>query len=92
MSTLETLRDVLSKCEDGKAYFVTFHSGKKLLLKDFEAVDESIYERDDLFVGWVISTVEGDRRFFTPGSGIQFSLTEVKEIAAASDNTLLFRS
>ena len=87
---MKTLRDVLANCDEGKEYLVTFHSGTQLVLKDFEPVDKSIYGRDDLFVGWVVSQVKGDKRFFTPGSGIQFGLSEIKEVAVNSNGSVLY--
>ena len=88
---MTTLRDILEKAEDNTEYVITFRSGNKLGLKDFESVDESIYEKDDLFVGWVVSQVKCDKRFFTPGTGFQFALNDVTEVALKESGKLLYQ-
>ena len=87
---MTTLREILENSEDNKEYIVTFRSGNKLGLKDFEPVDKTIYGKDNLFVGWVVSQVKCDKRFFTPGTGFQFALNDVQEVIIKDTGEVLY--
>ena len=89
---MTTLREILENSEDNKEYIVTFRSGNKLGLKDFEPVDKTIYGKDNLFVGWVVSQVKCDKRFFTPGTGFQFALNDVQEVIIKDTGEVLYES
>jgi hypothetical protein len=89
---MKPLREILDNSTDEKEYILTFSSGNVLSLKNFEGVDYSIYERDDLYVAWVVSQITCDKRFFTPGTGFQFSLSEVRRVVSKDTGEVLYEA
>lgn len=74
---MNSLEQILESSEDEVEYIITFTCGDQLGLTDFEMVDESIYGRTDMCIADVVSQIKCDKRFYTIGTKIEFSLNDV---------------
>lgn len=88
---MRPLENILEGSEDGEEYVVTFSNGNKLGLKDFEMVSELVYERADLCVAEVVSQIKCDKRFYTVGTGIEFSLNDVINVCSPKNEEIIWR-
>ena len=64
----------------GQETVIKFGNNNVLGLKDFERVDESIYQRSDLITADVVSQIRCNRNFSKPGTSLQFSVNDIMEI------------
>ena len=83
---------ILENIPDDECVYVIFSDGMEIVLKNFESVDETIYNRDDLIVADVEKKIVGDKRFHTPGTIIEFSINDVKCVKNKSKVTVLYKS
>jgi hypothetical protein len=88
---MNILEQILIGVEDGKEYLITFSWGDCLGLLDFEMVDKSIYDREDLCVADVSRQIKCDKRFYTVGTAIEFSLYDVTNVLDPENKEELYR-
>lgn len=77
------MQSVIQKLEaipDDHVTIMTFKGGDVLELMNYEEVDESIYEKRGIFIADVKCKLEGDLRFHTPGTKIEFELGDVASV------------
>jgi len=94
---MNTLSDVLEGIPDEKVVDVLFSDGDQLWLKNFTPVDESIYERSDLFTAVLVCRIAskgyGPNKDCGPnlGSFIQFSIQDIQHVFDLDEKRFLFR-
>lgn len=75
-----TISDLLEGFEDGQKVLVSLKNGDKLMLYDFEMVDESIYNRSDLVVA-TISDVISSKFRYRNGTKLEFAVGDIEELS-----------
>lgn len=94
---MNTLSDVLEGILDEKVVELLFSDGDQLWLKNFTPVDESIYDRPDLFTAVLVCRIASKGRGCDKGCGpnvgslIQFSIQDVKHVFDLDEKRFLFR-
>ncbi len=83
---------ILEAIPDDVSAYLVFSDGKEMELSNFEMTDESIYNRSDLCCADVIKQIVCDKRFFTPGTKMEFSVHDIKEIKSVKEKKVLFSS
>lgn len=86
---MKTASKVLLGLLPEKEVVVTFNDGEKLLLKNIDPVDESIYQRSDLLTGAIVEIIKGIK-IRRPGGLLQFSETDIVLVEELQKATVLF--
>ncbi len=79
---MKLLEEILENSDDGEEYIISFYCGDQLGLMDFEMVDESIYERTDMCIADVVSQKICDKKYYTVGTKIEFSLKDIVSVVS----------
>lgn len=77
---MNTLSDVLQGIPEEKVVALTFSDGDELWLKNFTPIDESVYDRPDLFSATVVFVVASRSGSAHVGSMIDFSVLDVQTV------------
>jgi hypothetical protein len=70
------LSELLEGFDDGQKVLVSLKNGDEFVLYDFEMVDESIYDRNDLVVA-SISDVTSSKCRYRNGTKLEFALGDI---------------
>jgi len=95
---MNTLSDVLEGIPEEKVVELLFSDGDQLWLKNFTPVDESIYDRPDLFTAVLVCRMASKERGSNKGCGsnigslAQFSIQDVQHVFDLEEKRFLFRS
>jgi len=89
---MKCLAEVLRRIPEEKVVMLTFSDGEKLLLKNFDPVDESIYDRSDLFCATIVEVIASTKCSSNVGSMIDFSMLETEQVIDLDKNCVLFSS
>ena len=81
---------VLIEVPDDYACVVEFSNGNAYELSNFEMVDESVYNRLDIYVADVVRCIRGSSKLFPDGSKIQFSIIDIDRLTTADTNQVLY--
>ena len=86
---MTTASKVLLDLLPEKEVVVTFNDGEKLVLKNIDPVDESIYQSSDLLTGAVVEVIRGIK-IRRPGGLLQFSETDIVLVEDLQKAAILF--
>ena len=77
---MNVLMDVFKGFSDGERVLVKLESGDSFLLYDFEEVDGSVYDRDDVLIATIDSIVSSDFSYRV-GTTLEFGLGSVEVLS-----------
>jgi hypothetical protein len=86
---MKALTVLLEGFEDGQRVLVRLNNGDEFVLYDFEMVDESIYDRDDLVVA-TISNVISSRFRYRNGTKLEFALGDITSLSDPNTGAYYF--
>ena len=87
---MSVLPKVLDEIPEEKAVAVSFADGEKYLFKNFTPVDESIYDRSDLYTAVIVHAIASKTLSSKVGSLAQFSILEVAQVVDPDTSRVLF--
>jgi hypothetical protein len=82
VSRLEELSDDLE--------WVVECGGETVVVRFFEGVDPTIYDRGDLVVAQVVEKLVGDKRFHTPGTFIEYNVGAIEKVFSKDEGTVVY--
>lgn len=88
---MNELADLLEGIPDNIEAIVRLEGGSYFGLSNFEMVDETIYDRDDLCVADIVSIIEAKPDVYKVGNKIEFSVDDVLEVKIVETGKVLYR-
>ena len=88
---MKSLPEIFEGIEDGLEMLVKFSNGNSFGLTDFEMVDESIYQRQDLCLADIVSKVRIKHDVYKIGNKLEFSVDDVVEVKNAVNGDILYK-
>mgnify|MGYP006272834407 CR=1 FL=1 len=89
-SAMSVLPEVLDEIPEEKAVAVSFADGEMYLFKNFTPVDESIYDRSDLYTAVIVRASASKALGSNVGSLAQFSILDVAQVVDPATSRVLF--
>lgn len=74
------MNEIISSLEgfpDNVSAHLVFSDGMEMELSNFDMTDKSIYDRSDLCCADVVKQIVCDKRYYTPGTKMEFSIQDV---------------
>jgi hypothetical protein len=87
---MSDLPEVLDEIPEGKAVAVSFSDGEAYWLKNFSPVDESIYDRKDLYCAVIVRAIASKALGSKAGSMLDFSILDVTQVVDPGTSRVLF--
>lgn len=85
-------KEILLRLPEEKEVTLSFFDGEELVLKNFDMVDESIYDRSDLVCAVLVKINISDKINHNISSMIDFSISDVNRIFDPEKNSILFKA
>jgi hypothetical protein len=87
---MKFLPEILESIGDGLEMLVELSNGNVFGLADFEMVDESIYQRQDLCVADIVSIIHVKNDVYKIGNKLEFSVNDVVEVRNPTNGDIVF--
>ena len=88
--TPEEIAIRLEEVPEEEAVDVLFHTGERFELINCWVVEQEIYGNLTTVIGEVVRKLEGDLRFNTPGTLLEFDASDVLSAAIVSDGKKVY--